>query len=92
MAQNCKTPRCLSEAVPDGVFCQTHLDDLNRIKKELTDDPSLLFNKRSDVRLRGRQAPKRKPPTCKAVGCFEIRVPPALYCFDHRDLDGGEEA
>lgn len=86
METPCHTPNCAGEAIPGRRFCEPCAANLDRIRKELADDPKLLYNKRSDNSNRSLETPtpkRKRLATCKLAGCFEIRVPPDLYCFVH---------
>lgn len=71
-------------------MCPPHRDNMARIRQEMLDDPTLLYNQRSDNPARKYRegfSPKKgsgkRHPTCKKAGCFEIRVPPSTHCWEH---------
>jgi hypothetical protein len=92
----CGNPFCTEPKAPDRFLCVTHARDMDQIRSEFEEDPKLLYNQRSDNPDRLVTDPqsrnKRKPklPTCCKPGCYELRVPPAAFCFAHEGERGSE--
>lgn len=93
----CGNPTCKEPRASGRYVCEFHAKEMDRIKKELVEDPRLLYHQRSDSKMRvfteGKQAGKRKPrgtPVCCAPGCYEHRMPPEPYCLTHQDYAGGD--
>lgn len=88
----CGNPRCDAKRQKGSYLCREHTKEMDRIRKEMLDDPRLLYNKRADnpkrkytqpMSVRGRG---KRGPVCCAVGCYNERVPPDPFCDMHRDL------
>lgn len=91
----CGNPSCKKEPLEGRFVCDEHAGEMDRIKKELEEDPRLLYHQRSDNPNRrftepsGKVATKKAPtvPTCKVLGCFQERVPPDIYCDQHMNYE-----
>ena len=59
-------------------MCAEHAVEMDRIRKEMEENPASLYNQRA---ASGRK--RQRPPTCSQPGCYEIRVPPAPFCDEH---------
>jgi hypothetical protein len=88
----CGTPRCNRPKAPGRYVCATHAQEMDRIREELETDPRLLYRLRSDNKDRvildngkSKKIGKASLPTCCMPGCFELRVPPDIYCDHHMD-------
>lgn len=87
----CGTPGCEEDAIEGRRFCSPCAGNLDRIRQELTDDPMLLYNQRSDTRQSMddgtgvRKKRTKSAPRCCKPGCFEHREPGTPFCFAHED-------
>lgn len=82
----CGNPACDKPKAPNRFTCEEHGAELDRIRKEMADDPLLIYNMRSDSQNRKMLPAKRntKRRVCRVIGCYEIRVPPNAFCFAHQ--------
>lgn len=88
----CGRPDCVEPKAPNRHVCRGCAGDYDRIRKELEEDPKLLYHQRSDSERRvytdesGKTKKRPTTPTCRLPGCFQERVPPDIYCDGHRDM------
>jgi hypothetical protein len=90
---NCGNPYCTEPRKEGRWVCEFHAQEMDRIREEMETDPKLLYNQRSAKKDRllqdggnsGRKAPRR--PTCCWIGCYELRVPPSPFCWEHEDQE-----
>lgn len=75
----CGNPYCEDPRAEGRLLCAVHAKDMDRIRAEMQDDPNRLYNKRINAKK------AKRPPTCRIVGCFEIRESGKDYCFEHED-------
>ena len=87
----CGNPFCSEPRAEDRYVCESHAQELDSIRADFEADPKLLYRQRSDNPNRvisdasGRKYSQKIPPMCCKVGCFEIRVPPAVFCSEHEN-------
>lgn len=79
----CGDPFCTEDKAPQSFMCPEHRDRIAKWRKEDEEDPWLIPNQRSDSNVAKRQ--KRRPtiPTCTVIGCYNERISPSSFCYEH---------
>lgn len=95
----CCVLECKKEHEAGEKTCPEHTEFFARIRGEIEEDPMLIYNQRSDNPNRQlidpttgkrRKARGKVLPVCCVPGCFELRVPPDAYCYEHQGFAGGD--
>ena len=79
----CGNPFCEKTKAPESFLCEEHRDQIAKWREEDENDPWLIPTQRSDSEVAKTQKKRPTIPTCTVVGCYNERIPPSTYCFEH---------
>lgn len=86
----CGNPDCKEPKAPESFLCEVHRDQMAQWRKEDEEDPWLIPNQRSDSAVAQKQKRRPRIPTCTVIGCYNERISPSSFCFEHEGESNNE--